>query len=118
MMTKIKFIIKAKATAFRRILKLKKKLAKIKKVKKALEDREGRANPGKDIKDSSQISYADRAAKIMKHKKGFNYCYNGQISVDSKSQIIVGQHLTQNENDKKEAEKALSEIEETTRQAS
>jgi len=38
----------------------------------------------------------------------------GQISVDSKSQIIVGQHLTQNENDKKEVEKALSEIEDNT----
>lgn len=50
----------------------------------------------------------------MKHKGSFDYCYNGQISVDSKNQIIVGQHLTQNENDKKEAEKALSEIEKNT----
>ena len=50
----------------------------------------------------------------MKHKGGFEYCYKGQISVDSKSQIIVGQHLTQNENDKKEIEKALSEIEDNT----
>ena len=53
-------------------------------------------------------------AKIMKHKGGFDYCYNGQISVDSKNQIIVGQHLSQNENDKKEIEKALSEIEKNT----
>ena len=83
-------------------LKIKeKRLAKIKKVKRGLEDRERKANPGKDIKDSSQISYADMQAKIMKHKGDFDYCYNGQISVDSKSQIIVGQHLTQNENDKK-----------------
>ncbi len=96
-------------------LKIKeKRLAKIKKVKKALEDREEKANPGKDIKDSSQISYADTAAKIMKHKGGFDYCYNGQISVDSKNQIIVGQHLTKNENDKKEAEKALCEIKNNT----
>ncbi|MBM3703043.1 MAG: transposase, partial [Actinobacteria bacterium] len=96
-------------------LKIKeKRLAKIKKVKKALENRERKADPTEDIKDSSQISYADSEAKIMKHKGGFDYCYNGQISVDSNSQIIVGQHLTQNENDKKEVEKALCEIEDNT----
>ena len=37
----------------------------------------------------------------------FNYQYNGQISVDEDNQIIVGQHLSQNANDKKEVEPAL-----------
>lgn len=74
-------------------LKIKKdRLAKIKKVKKELEDREKKNNPKEDIKDSSQISYADVQAKIMKHKGSFDYCYSGQISVDSKDHIIVGQH--------------------------
>ena len=115
MMLKDKIYHNGKGYSIPEDLKIKeKRLAKIKKVKKELEDREEKANPGKDIKDSSQISYADTAAKIMKHNGGFDYCYNGQISVDSKAQIIVGQHLTQNENDKKEAEKALSEIKETT----
>jgi len=90
------------------------RLNKIKKVKKELEDREKKEKPREKIKDSSQISYADTEAKIMKHKGSFDYCYNGQIGVDSKDQIIVSQHLTQNENDKKEAEKALSEIEKNT----
>jgi transposase len=90
-------------------LKIKeKRLAKIKRVKKELEDREKKASPSKDIKDSSQISYADAQAKIMKHKGSFDYCYNGQISVDSKDQIIIGQHLSQNENDTNELKPALA----------
>ncbi len=44
----------------------------------------------------------------------FDYSYNGQISVDEDNQIIVGQHLTQNANDKKEVKKALKEMKETT----
>lgn len=50
----------------------------------------------------------------MKHKGSFDYCYNGQISVDSKNQIIVGQYLSQNANDKNELAKALTEIEKNT----
>ena len=96
-------------------LKIKeKRLVKIKGVKKALEKREKKANPKKIIKDSSQISYADTEAKIMKVKGNFDYCYNGQISVDSKNQIIVGQHLTQSENDKTELKDALADIKKNT----
>ena len=50
----------------------------------------------------------------MKHKGSFDYCYNGQISVDSKDQIIVSQHLTQNENDKNELKAALADIKDNT----
>ena len=91
-----------------------KRLEKIKKIKKELEDREGKENPGKEIDGKKQISYADTDAKIMKKGKDFAYCYNGQISVDSKNQIIVGQHLTQNANDKKELGRAIDEIEKNT----
>ncbi len=93
-------------------LKIKeKRLEKIKKIKKELEDREEKENPGKEIDPKKQISYADTDARIMKKGKDFAYCYNAQISVDEKSQIIVGQHLTQNANDKKELERAIDEIE-------
>jgi len=96
-------------------LKIKeKRLEKIKKIKKELEDREERENPGKEIEPKKQISYADTDAKIMKKSKDFAYCYNAQISVDSKNQIIVGQHLTQNANDKKELGRAIDEIKEST----
>jgi len=96
-------------------LKIKeKRLEKIKKIKKELEDREEKENPGKEIDPKKQISYADTDARIMKKQKDFAYCYNGQISVDEKSQIIVGQHLTQNANDKKELGRAIDEIEKNT----
>ena len=96
-------------------LKIKeKRLEKIKKIKKELEQREQRENPDKKIDPKKQISYADTEARIMKSKGGFEYCYNGQISVDSKNQIIVGQHLTQNANDKNELKKAIDEIKNIT----
>ena len=50
----------------------------------------------------------------MGKKGSFDYSYNGQISVDEDHQIIVGQHLTQNANDKQEVEPALEVIKETT----
>ena len=48
-------------------------------------------------------------------KRGqFEYSYNTQISVDEDNQIIVGEHVSQNANDQKEASAALKEIEGTT----
>jgi len=96
-------------------LKIKdKRLAKIKEAKEALEKREQELNPGKQIDDKKQISFADKDARIMGKKGIFDYHYNGQISVDEDNQIIVGQHLSQNANDKQEVEPALEEIKETT----
>ena len=96
-------------------LKIKeKRLEKIIKVKKELEKREQKENPGKEIDPKKQISYSDTDARIMKKGKDFSYCYNAQISVDSKDQIIVGCHLTQNANDKKELGRAIDEIEKNT----
>jgi len=91
-----------------------KRLEKIKKIKKDLQDREEKENPGKEIDGKKQISYADTDAKIMKKGKDFAYCYNGQISVDSKDQIIVGQHLTQNANDKNELKRQIDDIKDNT----
>jgi len=44
----------------------------------------------------------------------FDYQYNGQISVDKDNQIIVGQHLSQNANDKKEVDPAIEAMLEAT----
>ena len=90
------------------------RLAKIKEAKEALEKREQELNPGKKIDDKKQISFADKEARIMGKKGAFDYSYNGQISVDEDNQIIVGQHLTQNANDKQEVAPALEEIKEAT----
>ncbi|MBM3710344.1 MAG: IS1182 family transposase [Actinobacteria bacterium] len=96
-------------------LKIKqKRLEKIKKIKKELEEREQRENPGKNIDSKKQISYADTDAKMMKSRGNFEYCYNGQISVDSQNQIIVSQHLTQNANDKNELKKEVDDIKKNT----
>ncbi len=90
------------------------RLARIQEAKQALEKREQALNPGKPIEDKKQISFADHDARIMGKNGDFEYRYNGQISVDEDNQIIVGQHLSQNANDKKEVEPAIEKILETT----
>jgi len=90
-----------------------KRLAKIQEAKQALEAREQELNPNKKIADAKQISFADKESRIMGKKGQYEYAYNAQISVDEKSQIIVGQHLSQNANDKTEVEPALEQIHET-----
>ena len=90
------------------------RLAKIREAKKELEKREQELNPGKEIEDKKQISFADKEARIMGKNGDFAYSYNGQISVDEDSQIIVGEHLSQNANDKQEVDPALKEIKETS----
>ena len=92
------------------------RLATIKQAKAALEARENALHPGQPIADKKQISFADEAARIMGKKGDFDYRYNGQISVDSDQQIIVGQHLSQQANDKQEVEPALGALEAITGQ--
>jgi transposase len=90
------------------------RLAKIKSARESLEKREQDLNPDKKIDDKKQISFADKDSRIMGKKGNYDYRYNGQISVDSDHQIIVGEHLSKNANDKQEVEAALNEIKETT----
>ncbi len=90
------------------------RLARIKEAKEALEAREQALNPGQKIDDKKQISFADKEARIMGKNGSFDYQYNGQISVDEEHQIIVGQHLSQNANDKQEISAALESVQETT----
>ncbi len=92
----------------------KKRLVKIKDAKAALEAREDALKPGQPIEDKKQISFADTDARIMGKHGDFDYQYNAQISVDSDTQIIVGQHVSCNANDKQELEPALQEIQATT----
>jgi hypothetical protein len=65
------------------------RLAKIKAAKQALEQREEQLNPGQDIDDKKQISFADTESRIMGKKGSFDYAYNAQISVDADLQIPV-----------------------------
>ncbi len=91
-----------------------KRLAQIKEAREALEAREEALHPGKEAEDKKQISFADKEARIMGKKGDFDYRYNAQISVDSETQIIVGQHLSQNANDKQELKPALDQVKEAT----
>jgi transposase len=90
------------------------RLIKITAAKEALEQREELLNPGKEIDDKKQISFADTDARIMGKKGDFDYRYNAQISVDADWQIIVGQHISLNANDKQEIQPALKALQETT----
>ena len=92
------------------------RLAQIKEAREAIEAREEALHPGQPVADKKQISFADKDARIMGKKGDFDYRYNAQISVDSDTQIIVGQHLSQNANDKQELKPALEQVEETTGQ--
>lgn len=83
------------------------RLAKVKAAQEALEQREEKLNPGMPIEGKKQISFADTDSRIMGKNGNFDYQYNGQISVDEDNQIIVGQHLSQNANDKKEVDPAI-----------
>ena len=86
------------------------RLETIQNAKKALEAREESMNPGQIIDDKKQISFADYDARIMGKNGKFDYSYNPQVSVDGDFQIIVGQHVSQNANDKKEVEAGLASI--------
>jgi len=90
------------------------RLVKIQAAKEALEKREEELNPGKPIEGKKQISFADSDSRIMGKNGNFDYQYNGQISVDKDNQIIVGQHLSQNANDKKEVDPAIEAMLEAT----
>jgi transposase len=90
------------------------RLDKIKMAKEALEQREALVNPGQEIDDKKQISFADTDARIMGKKGDFDYRYNAQISVDADLQIIVGQHISLNANDKQEILPALEALLATT----
>lgn len=60
--------------------------------------------------DKMQHNFTDDDSRIMKDKDGFTQAYNAQASVDTDTMLIVGNHLSQNVNDKKELLTAVSAI--------
>ena len=81
------------------------RLARIREAKRALEARAkaeaaagespGTAQP----KSTSQYNFTDPESRIMKGPDGFVQAYNAQVAVDTR-QLIVGQAVTQETNDK------------------
>jgi transposase len=65
--------------------------------------------PGPQGKD--QVNFTDGESRIMPTSGGgFEQAYNAQASVDMVTMLIVGNHVSQNPNDKQEVEPALAEL--------
>ena len=86
--------------------------------RKAKEQETGKKARGKQPKlptpgprDKDQVSLTDEESRIMPTSGGgFDQCYNAQASVDVETMLIVGQHLSQNPNDKLEIQPALEHL--------
>jgi|WetSurMetagenome_2_1015567.scaffolds.fasta_scaffold03581_7 hypothetical protein len=50
---------------------------------------------------------------FQKRSRRFEVSMDAQVAKDEKNQIIIGQHVSQNANDKKVVEPALEQIQET-----
>ncbi|MGZ8918500.1 MAG: transposase, partial [Methylobacter sp.] len=61
--------------------------------------------PGPQAKD--QANFTDGDSRIMPTASGFEQAYNAQASVDIATMLIIGQHVSQNPNDKQEVAPAL-----------
>lgn len=60
---------------------------------------------------SDQVSLTDADARIMLGSGGaFEQAYNGQLSVDTQSRLIVAAHITQAANDKQQIEPTLTAL--------
>ena len=65
---------------------------------------------GPQAKD--QMNFTDSESRIMPVSGGgFEQAYNAQASVDMKTMLIVGNHVSQQANDKQEVEPALAQLE-------
>lgn len=90
------------------------RLQRIREAKRALEAeaREEAKEKGKskeDVKkakpkEKSQYNFSDPESRIMKGADGFVQAYNAQVAVEDVSQLIVGQTVTQQSNDKQQME--------------
>jgi hypothetical protein len=93
------------------------RLAKILEAKRALEEeaKEKAKAEGKDPKkakpeDKKQRNFTDSESRIMKGSDGFVQAYNGQAAVEQSFQLIVGQAVTQEVNDKQQLQPMVETI--------
>ena len=83
------------------------------------ESENGQGEPEIDIpqepqpgpQSTNQINFTDSESRIMPVSGGgFEQAYNAQASVDMKTMLIVGNHVSQQPNDKQEVEPALAQL--------
>jgi len=93
------------------------RIQKIREAKRALEERaraeaESKGQPPKESQPEpkDQFNFTDPESRIMKGPDRFLQAYNTQIAVEPDFQLIVGQTVTQAENDKQQLEPLLETI--------
>lgn len=97
------------------------RLARIREAKKALAERarqraaesgepEEEAQKAKP-RDKDQYNFTDPQSRIMKAGGGFEQAYNAQAAVEPECQLIVGQTLTNEANDKRQLQPLVEAIE-------
>jgi len=59
---------------------------------------------------NAQINLTDEDSRIMPSGEGFVQAYNGQLAVDTKSQLILSAHLTQHPIDVRQLQPALEKL--------
>jgi len=66
--------------------------------------------PKEGPRDKDQYNFTDPESRIMKMRGGFEQCYNAQAAVEVSSMLIVGQHVTDQANDKQQLVPTLAVI--------
>jgi transposase len=68
--------------------------------------------PEPGVRDKDQINLTDEESRIMPASgKSFQQAYNVQAGVETKSLLIVSEHVSQNANDKREVQPTLKALE-------
>ena len=97
------------------------RLKRIREAKRALEEEARReaqetGNEGAKPEDKKQYNFTDPQSRIMKGSDGFVQGYNCQVAVEENLQLIVGQAVTQQANDKEQLEPMVETVEEQAEQ--
>jgi transposase len=95
------------------------RLQRIREAKRALEQEareEADENDEEETQEAkpeekTQYNFSDPESRIMKGPDGFVQAFNAQVAVESISQLIVGQTVTQEANDKQQVEPMVAIIE-------
>ncbi len=66
--------------------------------------------PKEGPRDKDQYNYTDPESRIMKMRGGFEQCYNAQAAVEVTTMLVVGQHVTDQANDKQQLVPTLAVI--------
>ena len=94
------------------------RLKRIREAKRALEE-EARREGGEEAKpgNKKQYNFTDPESRIMKGNDGFIQGYNCQAAVEDEFQLIVGQTVTPQANDKQQLQSMVELIEEQAGQS-